>query len=87
MSDCGVGEEGGAEVGTVEGERGSWRQITSQRCRQKQSPLSPLDSLSLPLVSSCLRHVQNLVSKSFCCDFFFLFSGWLKLQEPRNLGL
>lgn len=60
-------------MGTVEGERG-WRQITSHCCRQKQSPPSALDSLSLPLVSSGLRHVQNLVSKSFCCDFFFFFS-------------
>ena len=38
MSGCGVGEEGGAEVGTVERERGSWRQITSESLQGKAEP-------------------------------------------------
>lgn len=70
MSGCGVEEEGGAEVGTVERERGSWRQITSEPLQAKAEPsgllwiLSPLSPLLFCVFMS--PHGQNLVSKSFC---------------------
>lgn len=66
MSGYGVGEEGGAEMGTAEGERGSWRKITSESL-QAQAELSVLVGFSLSLavflcVFSRLFHLHNLVS-------------------------
>lgn len=68
MSGCGVGEEGGAEVGTVETERGSWRQITSESLQGKAEP-SVCRILSLTVflcVFSRLSHLHNSVSICVC---------------------
>lgn len=77
MSGCGIGAEGGAEVGTVEGEKGSWRKITSESLQALAEPsISVGYSLSVFLcVFSCLSHLHNLVSlcvlslNQFLCFF------------------
>lgn len=94
MSGRGVAEEGGAEVGTVEGERGSWRQITSESLQGEAEP-SVCRILSPHPLSFCVSfHVSPIsiirprsVSVSKSLSLFLCFSEGLKLQEPRNLGL
>lgn len=70
MPGCGRGEGGGAEVETGDGERGSWREITSESLQAKAEPsvcriLSPRLPVSFPVSPiSRIRFLFVSVSKS-----------------------
>lgn len=65
MSGCGMGEGGGAEVGTGEGERGSWREITSESLQGKAEP-------SVCWILSCCLSVSFHVSPISIVRFLFV---------------
>lgn len=66
VSGCGFGEEGGVELGTAEGERGTWRKITSELLQAQAEPsVSVGFSLSFSVFSRFSR-LHDSVSICVC---------------------